>query len=1820
MDKYKIDINFVNKTSDDVVNTFHYENILATSFTKHTATGIDGHEQSTLNVTLKPDEVLFRALLNNKRTYEIQVIVTVNDTNYFTGIMRDTISYNINEALQPISFQVLDYSYKLETKPLTKSILYDFPVKIYNGSVDGDEVDIITTLVAATGIDVSNLRLTSILDPNFKIGYFKIDTDETYADMLDDLCEQYGLSYYFKNGNEIKLVNLFPETIVPAYTLTDSQLLQPLTIEKQEIEEDGVTVTWKKTAVKSDRYVFRQFSEPEDEELIVNGYYFPANANNEETYQTLSNVQDIKTKLIDTSNERVIFLAEEGVNLSYENYDTSLKARVYFKNNATDLTSKHLYNFDIKADIVTLSEEYTHTISGDNIQEFDGSYIDSKAEAEYLANIIKSKQENQIYKLNFSSKFKYNVGQFIQISDTTTGINLIVFIETQDKTANNPIYSYTGTSASNLTFVTSTFSSTVPSDSFSSTSEVETLTNKLNELNEEVDSTTGSIRSIEDNLLGIITRVSETESDTVSIVSELSTQASSIASNKTSIETSLATVKTELEGSVTSLNTELSTQASTITLNKTDIETALDNAKDEIDNSITEAKSAITSLNSDVDDINNLATAQGLSISQNATDIALKANQTSLNSTNGNVISNTSAIGVNATAITSKVSQTDYNTLSGTVSSNGTIISQNASDITSVASRVSSNEGDISTANTSITQNATAIGLKASQINLNSTNGNVSSNTSSIGVNATAIISKANQTDLNKATGDIASNGTSITQNATAITSAVTRLTNVEGVNTSQGTSITQNASGITSLATRLTNAEGVNTSQGTSITQNASGITSLATRLTNAEGVNTSQATVISQNADNIELKATKTEVNTLSGTVSSQGTSITANSTAIGLKASQTDLNSATGDISTNETAITQNADDITSVASRVTSTEGTITSNTSSISQNATDITSKVSQIEVDTSISNAKSDNHGYKYHVNITVNGDSDKMYPVVIKAGDQSVKRDILVTRLYYETAPPDWYTSTHKGGLTLKLKANFGGWGGANYGWEVHELEEMYSKMFGGCVNTMSNMAFAVFLRGGGAVYHLYSDQSLTTEKYTGISPQICYDNELLGETGIYSWNAPDAKTFKSLKPDTLQDSDTEAIKIRKFIKLSQTNSTSITQNASSITSLASRVTETESDISSQATSISQNASNIALKASQTSLNTATGNITSNTSAIGINSSAITSAVSRISSVEGVNTSQGTSISQNATAITSKASTSALNTVDGKTNTNAAAITQNADDITAVVSSVSANGESISASESVAEINSDNISLNTIAINTADGIITSHTSAIEANTAGIKLKVSYTNSEGNLASDASIKVLADANDASKIILDAEEILLEGSVKASKIDVDNLFSKTITVNGDDGVIKSANFGTGTGSGFSLDSTGLLQAREAILKNIRIEVGDENDKLFWVQKGQDGTSHTISASSPRRFSIDEQLTDYHSAIVYDGQSGTNSGINKNIETVASGNTNVTDLTITIPTAMELTFYLHEGVELLGWQTVVKNGTTVFTGSPTTQTYTATFAANDVVQITGGYRSDIATMQVAVPTYFPPQTITMNGEVYIIQQGYWGVVYHTESYEVVSYCYITPDNVQTTSGGSVLFTTGNTVTTTVNDLTHRTITATIKEYFPISNVSNKSLSIGGVSVVNKYTNMNSFVGAVTDKDTLFKIDTDNSTLYEYGVVKDFRYISVSSANVLTFIDENDNAFTTNVDGVSNSSLTTEFLPNMSWGLYNGTIKVFDEERGIICDTLLPFVSNGATTSNIGSAVSKFAEIHTVEIHATDIYSTGTSGQFHGKVYAS
>ena len=159
---------------------------------------------------------------------------------------------------------------------------------------------------------------------------------------------------------------------------------------------------------------------------------------------------------------------------------------------------------------------------------------------------------------------------------------------------------------------------------------------------------------------------------------------------------------------------------------------------------------------------------------------------------------------------------------------------------------------------------------------------------------------------------------------------------------------------------------------------------------------------------------------------------------------------------------------------------------------------------SGLDADTVDGREYNDNMGVSTQHNITVDGDSDKYYPVVISGLNHEAGTEVHIERGYGETAPSDWNTSSHKGGLSLRFQvAGASGWGGYPNIYTVEEFGEIYSRICGGMKFTAHTMKFVVWLRGGTATYRIFTqkDTSLviyddTSSGYTSGTGWLVYDN----------------------------------------------------------------------------------------------------------------------------------------------------------------------------------------------------------------------------------------------------------------------------------------------------------------------------------------------------------------------------------------------------------------------------------------------------------------------------------------------------------------------------------------------------------------------------------------------------------------------------------------------------------------------------------------------------------------------------------------------------
>lgn len=425
-----------------------------------------------------------------------------------------------------------------------------------------------------------------------------------------------------------------------------------------------------------------------------------------------------------------------------------------------------------------------------------------------------------------------------------------------------------------------------------------------------------------------------------------------------------------------------------------------------------------------------------------------------------------------------------------------------------------------------------------------------------------------------------------------------------------------------------------------TQITANLKGIEALIKDTTITEG---SSSTSLKDAY--ISLKAT---VNGLNSTVASHTSSISTVTTELGkvdgkINTAKADAVSTAGADATSKannalnTAKSYTNAQITTVNTRVSNAESSITQLNNSITNKVwqTDINKAVSTITPDVTYAKdyveALENNKGYRYKHDVIVYGDSDKYYPVIIKGGNQWVRRKIVVSRSYGEQAPNDWNNATHKGALNVVIDTNFGGWGGTQYSWSIYALSQTYANTFAGCMNCGANVMFAIFLRGGGetgALYHLYSDQSLVTNIYNKLpdgtvlpAPQIAYNKDLIfyspkSDGTAYEYYAPPARTLTKEVLEEIQSGlfIDNANQARKDIATITTEVTTVKEKAATLETNLNGITSKVTNLESTTSTINGkvNAQETRLQSTEQKV-TATGVITTITEAINAGTNSLT-------------------------------------------------------------------------------------------------------------------------------------------------------------------------------------------------------------------------------------------------------------------------------------------------------------------------------------------------------------------------------------------------------------------------------------------------------------------------------------------------------------------------------------------------------------------------------------------------------------------------------
>jgi hypothetical protein len=169
--------------------------------------------------------------------------------------------------------------------------------------------------------------------------------------------------------------------------------------------------------------------------------------------------------------------------------------------------------------------------------------------------------------------------------------------------------------------------------------------------------------------------------------------------------------------------------------------------------------------------------------------------------------------------------------------------------------------------------------------------------------------------------------------------------------------------------------------------------------------------------------------------------------------------------------------------------------------------------------------------GLPYSCDIYVEGDENTYYPVHFIWGDQDVWRRIIIKRGYGEEAPWDPIgTGAHHGGLLLDWEGNFGGWGGAEYSDRLRVFNQSYTDVCADMYIYTHSMGYVFMLRGGHALYHIFSDQEIRGYHQVG-TPDIAYDTSTL----FYDHSIEAYKVYAPAPVTTTNSSRIDGLRTKK-------------------------------------------------------------------------------------------------------------------------------------------------------------------------------------------------------------------------------------------------------------------------------------------------------------------------------------------------------------------------------------------------------------------------------------------------------------------------------------------------------------------------------------------------------------------------------------------------------------------------------------------------------------------------------------------------------------
>ena len=399
---------------------------------------------NTARFSIDMNTTLANALLTLSSSQEITCSITKDAAAWFTGYIRPVTDFTVSTGAEQIDFEAVDRLYFLQRRlsSTLSKVLADSMVVSDSGGGATSLVHALTSAITFPG----TVYAPDISDT---IDYFREESGETgrtVFDILNDLLFSYHQVFYADAAGDLRFHDWSPAAITPAGTFNGANIIESLTVSRDDKDEAGVAVSYYTTTTVankrvvsgteygdiflpsadspyppeytddySEKYWHWGFDETEDMKCIgasyVSSRYF---------VKTVLSVFK-KNLWVDADSDYVYSAFAEFIVTA--NTHSAATASSTFYGLGFGLT---LSAYEVYADVTYKKKQgavYYPATTTAKIKKFDAPLIYTKTAADELASALYDMITKGCFKYRFRSAVAAGIGTYYTIADTTLNIS-----------------------------------------------------------------------------------------------------------------------------------------------------------------------------------------------------------------------------------------------------------------------------------------------------------------------------------------------------------------------------------------------------------------------------------------------------------------------------------------------------------------------------------------------------------------------------------------------------------------------------------------------------------------------------------------------------------------------------------------------------------------------------------------------------------------------------------------------------------------------------------------------------------------------------------------------------------------------------------------------------------------------------------------------------------------------------------------------------------------------------------------------------------------------------------------------------------------------------------------------------------------------------------------------------------------------------------------------------------------------------------------------------------------------------------------------------